>query len=54
VLGSQHRALSNPYDMDQVLNSKALWRRLVHVANPTSWDNAWLLLLYGHACMCEK
>jgi len=23
-----------------------LWRNLIHVADPTKWDKAWLLLLY--------
>ena len=23
---------------------RTLWRRLIHVADPTQWDKAWLLL----------
>jgi hypothetical protein len=29
---------------------RTLWDNLIHVANPTSWDKAWLLLLWESNC----
>jgi len=33
----------NELDRD-IVYVRTLWRRLIHVADPTYWDNAWLLL----------
>jgi hypothetical protein len=34
----------NELDRD-IIYVRTLWRSLIHVADPTYWDNAWLLLL---------
>jgi len=39
----------NELDPNLVFN-RTLWRHLIHVADPTSWDKAWLLLLFLLKC----